>query len=287
VSRRYYHLSESEDGQLLIVDEGAVPRRWQLIHGSLKDRPLFGLVTGRDQDNHPIVEPMIGGDDGYPIVGRQVWCRGPVATRRRLGLPAPGRWREEHDQNAGADEEYGYLHVFTIDGAQCRVIARSAGNQLLVTAPLSPPDMERWTAQRAFEKARIVTLNTELASRYSDNRGLPIPDGAESLQLFGHLMPWTMSVPAEDTPAAVIDGQQSKLRVDEPVNTYSAKVALTAHIWRAGPRGGRLIGFEYGHSGTLAGIVTWTGKRDRALRIVAHEYESAYWLEYTNWIGGD
>jgi hypothetical protein len=174
-----------------------------------------------------------------------------------------------------------------IDGTRCRVIAVSAGHRYLVTAPLNSADIERWTAQCALDAARIITLNTELASRYSDHRGLAIPGGAESLPLLGHLMPWTMMMSAEDTPAAVVSGQQSQFRPYEPTNVHWTKVALTVHFWRAGPRGGRLIGFEYDRSGTIAGIVPWTGKRDHALRVIAAEYNNAYWAEYANSIGGD
>jgi hypothetical protein len=85
VSRRFYHVGEGDDGQLRILVQGAAPRRWQLIHGSLEGRFIFGLVIGRDDDNLPIVEPMIGGDDGYPIVGRRVAAAG-MASHRNLGV---------------------------------------------------------------------------------------------------------------------------------------------------------------------------------------------------------
>jgi hypothetical protein len=286
VTRRYYHLGETEGGRLRILDQGTAPRLWQLIHGSLNDRFLLGLVIGQ-VDDRPIVEPMTGSDDGYPVAGRRVWYRGPAPERRRLGLPAPGRWWRELEMYGEAARANGRLLEVMIDGTLCRVIAVSAGHRFLVTAPLNPADIQQWTAQRASDNARLITVNTELASRYSDHRGLPIPAGADSLQLFGDLLPWTMMMAAEDTPTSVVSGRQSQFRAYEPTNVYWTKVALTVHIWRAGPRGGRLIGFEYGRSGTLAGIVPWTGKRDQALRLIASEYEKAYWREYTNGIGGD
>jgi hypothetical protein len=164
VSRRYYHLGEGDDGRLRILDQGAAPRLWHLIHGSLNDRLLLGLVIGRD-DDHPIVEPMTGSDDGYPVTGRQVWYRGPAAAeRRRLGLPAPGRWRREHEMYAEAARANGRLLDIMIDGTRCRVIAVSAGHQYLVTAPLNSADIQQWTTQRASDSARLITLNMELAS---------------------------------------------------------------------------------------------------------------------------
>lgn len=235
----------------------------------------------------PFHSVMTGSDAGYPVAGRQVWFRGPVAERRRLGLPAPGKWWQEFVTFAESARASGRLLDFMIEGTRSRVIAVSAGRQFWVTAPLNPADMEKWTAQRALDQARLITLNTELASRYSDRRGLTIPEDAERLQLFGHLVPWTMMMGAEDTPAAVVSGQQSQFRAYEPTTVYWTKVALTAHIWRAGPRGGRLIGFEYDRSGVIAGIVSWTGRRDQALRVIAGEYSKAYWLENSNWIGGD
>jgi hypothetical protein len=225
MSRRYYHLAETDDGRLRILDPGAAPRLWHLIHGSLNGRFLLGLVVGRD-DDRPIVEPMTGSDDGYPVAGRQVWYRGTLAERRRRGLPAPGRWWPEYEMYAEGARANGRLLELMIDGSLCRVIAVSAGHRFLVTAPLNTADIQRWTAQRASDNARLITLNTELASRYTDDRGLPIPAGAEALQLFGDLMPWTMMMAAEDTPTSVVSGQQSQFRAYEPTNVYWTQVPV-------------------------------------------------------------
>jgi hypothetical protein len=45
VSRRRYRFGKGKDGFLRILDLGAAPRRWQLIHGSLGGRFMLGLTA--------------------------------------------------------------------------------------------------------------------------------------------------------------------------------------------------------------------------------------------------
>jgi hypothetical protein len=283
--RRLYHLEQTSDG-LRIADEGARPRRWQLVHALVAGQFTLALVVGQDEQHRPLVERMIGNDDGYPAAGRTVWYRGTPAGRERVGLPAPRQWWRQYERHAEVDGAARQLTTVVIDRVRCRVLARSPDSRFLVTAPLTSLDAARVAAQQKLAAARVIVLNSELASR-AQPREMPIPPGSESLQVFGLAVPWRVAVPVEHTPPDGNDGVRTRPRPYQNVNIYRASVAITAHIWAAGPRGGRLIGFEYGNSRTISGVVAWSGRRDRAIRSLAAEYQRAYWLEYANYIGGD
>jgi hypothetical protein len=282
---RLYNLSGDNEGRLRIVDRDAHPRRWQLIEGMLGSHLILGLVIGHDTDGRILIEEMTGRRAGYPT-GRKLWDRGTDADRQHSGLPTVGTWWKDFERAAARDAPRP-VGTAMIDGELSRIIALSGDLRYIVTAPLNDLDRAELAAWHAREAAHIVVTNSEIASRYSELRNIPVPDTAERLPLFGGRITWDILVPAEDTPDAILNGHKLEPRPYEPVQLYRTNAYLTAYIWRAGPRGGRLIGYEYRRSGTIAGTVPWTGKRDQALRLLSGEYEQAYWLEYTNGIGGD
>jgi hypothetical protein len=285
MTRRLYNLEDGEGG-LRIADAGARPRRWQLVHAVSDDRFVLGLVVGQDEEARPLVERMVGHEYCYPMTGRTVWYRGATAERRRLGLPDPRRWWRSYERTAENDRAVGWLTTVLIDGARCRVLAHSADFRFLVTAALNRGDKSRVAAQQERAAARIIVLNAELKSRRTPVH-IPIPVGSESLQIFGEVAPWKIAVPDDESTSDSTDAKSRVPRVYRHVAIYQASIPLAAHIWRAGPRGGRLIGFEYGHTRVIDGVVAWTGRLEEAIRVVAAEYQRRYWLEYANYIGGD
>jgi hypothetical protein len=287
MSRRLYHLENASYGLLRITDPGARPRHWQLVDAVAESRFTLALVVGRDEEGRPLVELMAGNDIGYPVAGQTVWFRGPAAERRRLGLPDPFRWWRRYEREAERAGASGRPVMALIDGVRCRVLARSTDSRFVVSAPLNAADTARVSAQQQLDAARIVVLNSELMSRHSERRNFPIPAGSETLQLFGEVAPWTIAVPGVRDSSDANEGTEAVPRPFQHAAIYRAAIPITAHIFRAGPRGGRLIGFEYGRTRLIDGVVAWTGKRDRAIRLIAAEYQRAFWLEYANYLGGD
>jgi hypothetical protein len=283
VRRRLYTVAPGDDGALRVTDKGAHPRQWQLIEVLNPHQLQIALVTGYDADGRPVVVEMAGRIEGYPR-GRQVWFRGITAERRATGLPGVGSWWADFERGAARPGPRAVTTAM-IDGVQCRIIAVDINLTYIVTAPINDDDRKELADRRDHDAAIITVLNAEVASRYTEPRNFPIPENTERLPLFGDAVAWDLMIGAEDTPDSVLRGEKQTVRPYEPLRVYRTNSPLVAYIWAAG-RGGHLIGFTYRNSETIAGSVHWSGKRDRALRRIAAEYEQAYWLKHVAWMGG-